>query len=131
MKRMLFLSGAIVFLSAALARAADPPSPVEAKLDLILNKLDDMERRLKKLEESPSASYELSSRIAAKVSDFVGGMASLFGISINAPGAHPNPRGPELLNTKEDLIQIEYEWDRLWLAQPSHLTPERTHGGIQ
>src|SRR5262249_51666347 len=35
------------------------------------------------------------------------------------------------LNSSEDLRQIENEWERIWFVdQPSHLTPERVHGGI-
>ena len=31
-----------------------------------------------------------------------------------------------------DIPTTEYEWERIWYTdQPSHLTPERTHGGIQ
>jgi hypothetical protein len=46
--------------------------------------------------------------------------------------ADPTRRIAELLNTSEDLRQIEYEWERIWFTdQPSHLTPERVHGGIQ
>jgi hypothetical protein len=42
------------------------------------------------------------------------------------------PRILELLNNSKDLHQIEYEWERIWFTeQPSHLTPERVHGGIQ
>jgi uncharacterized protein (TIGR03067 family) len=38
----------------------------------------------------------------------------------------------EQLNQSEDLRQIEYEWERLWFTDnPSHLTPERIHGGVQ
>lgn len=37
----------------------------------------------------------------------------------------------ELLNATEDLRSIEYEWERIWYTdQPSHLSPERVHGGI-
>jgi hypothetical protein len=32
----------------------------------------------------------------------------------------------------EDPRQVEYEWDRLWFTDmPSHLTPERVHGGLE
>jgi hypothetical protein len=38
----------------------------------------------------------------------------------------------ELLKQSEDLPQIENEWERIWFTdQPSHLTPERVHGGIE
>lgn len=44
----------------------------------------------------------------------------------------PNRRMGELINTSEDLRQIQNEWERIWFTdQPSHLTPERIHGGIQ
>ena len=41
-------------------------------------------------------------------------------------------RRQPLLFQSEDLRQIELEWERIWFVdQPSHLTPERVHGGIQ
>ena len=44
----------------------------------------------------------------------------------------PVVRVNELLNTSEDLRQIEYEWERIWFTDhPSHLTPERVDGAIQ
>ncbi len=54
------------------------------------------------------------------------------GCIINIYSSDPNRRVLELLNQSEDLRQIEYEWERIWFTdQPSHLTPERVHGGIQ
>jgi len=54
------------------------------------------------------------------------------GCLLNIYSSDPNRRIVELLNTSEDLRQIEYEWERIWFTdQPSHLTPERVHGGIQ
>jgi hypothetical protein len=54
------------------------------------------------------------------------------GCFINLYSSDPNRRMVELLNVSEDLRQIEYEWERIWFTdQPSHLTPERVHGGIQ
>lgn len=54
------------------------------------------------------------------------------GCFLNIYSSDPNRRMVELLNNSEDLRQIEYEWERIWFTdQPSHLTPERTHGGIQ
>ena len=53
------------------------------------------------------------------------------GCLINPYSSNPNRRMNELLNTSEDLRQIEYEWERIWFTdQPSHLTPQRVHGGI-
>ena len=54
------------------------------------------------------------------------------GCLINAYSSDPNRRMHELLNQSEDLRTIEYEWERIWFVdQPSHLSPERVHGGIQ
>jgi hypothetical protein len=54
------------------------------------------------------------------------------GCFLNIYSGDPNRRMHELLNTSEDLRQIEYEWERIWFTdQPSHMTPERVHGGIQ
>jgi hypothetical protein len=54
------------------------------------------------------------------------------GCLINIYSSNPNRRMKELLNTSEDLRTLEYEWERIWFTdEPSHLTPERVHGGIQ
>lgn len=54
------------------------------------------------------------------------------GCFINLYSADPNKRIAELLNVSENLRQMEYEWERIWFTdQPSHLTPDRVHGGIQ
>lgn len=54
------------------------------------------------------------------------------GCFLNIYSSDPTRRIFELLNTSEDLRQVEYEWERIWFTdQPSHLTPERVHGGIQ
>ncbi len=53
------------------------------------------------------------------------------GCFINEYSSDPNRRVSELLNQSEDLRQIEDEWERIWFTdQPSHLTPERVHGGL-
>jgi hypothetical protein len=54
------------------------------------------------------------------------------GCLINTYSSDPNRRISELLVDSENLRQIEYEWERIWFTdEPSHLTPERVHGGIQ
>jgi hypothetical protein len=41
------------------------------------------------------------------------------------------PKDMGLPPIMEELRQIEYLWERIWFAdQPSHLTPQRVHGGI-
>ena len=61
-------------------------------------------------------------------------VVAVFGTSgclINPYSSNPNRRMNELLNASEDLRQIEYEWERIWFTdQPSHLTPQRVHGGL-
>jgi hypothetical protein len=83
------------------------------------------------LAAAPSPSSEVDMRrlllgIAASV--FILGQT---GCIINMYSSDPNRRVLELLNQSEDLRQIEYEWERIWVTDmPSHLTPERVHGGV-
>jgi hypothetical protein len=43
----------------------------------------------------------------------------------------PNVRMQQLLYQSEDLRRMNNEWRKYWFTdQPSHLTPERVHGGI-
>jgi hypothetical protein len=54
------------------------------------------------------------------------------GCFLNIFSSDPNRRIVELMNVSEDFRQIEYEWERIWFTdEPSHMTPERVHGGIQ
>lgn len=54
------------------------------------------------------------------------------GCLLNQYASDPNIRMNQMLNESEDLRQIKGEWQRIWFNdQPSHLTPERVHGGIQ
>ena len=54
------------------------------------------------------------------------------GCFFNMYSSDPNRRTKELLNQSENLRVIEDEWERTWLTdQPSHLNPDRIHGGIQ
>jgi hypothetical protein len=49
----------------------------------------------------------------------------------NAYSADPNVRIEQLLRQSEDLRQVGEQWRRAWFNdQPSHLTPERVHGGV-
>ena len=51
---------------------------------------------------------------------------------LNMYSSDPQLRMEELLNQSEDLRQARLEWRRFWMIdQPSHLTPERVHGGLQ
>ncbi|MGL6076099.1 MAG: hypothetical protein ACRC8S_18225 [Fimbriiglobus sp.] len=53
------------------------------------------------------------------------------GCLFNQYSGNPNTRMDQLLNQSEDLRQIEGIWRRFWFNdQPSHMTPERIHGGI-
>jgi hypothetical protein len=54
------------------------------------------------------------------------------GCLLNIYDSDPNRRMHQLINNSEDLRQIEAEWERFWFTdQPSHLTPDRVHGGIE
>jgi hypothetical protein len=51
---------------------------------------------------------------------------------VNEYSSDPNIRMNQLIIQSEDLRQIDEEWQRIWFTDnPSHLTPERIHGGIQ
>lgn len=53
------------------------------------------------------------------------------GCFINMWASDPNTRLNEELNVSEDLRQAQKEWARFWMIdQPSHMTPNRVHGGI-
>ena len=53
------------------------------------------------------------------------------GCLLNQYSSHPDERMQQLLYQSEDLRQIKNEWRRFWFNdQPSHMTPERIHGGI-
>jgi len=53
------------------------------------------------------------------------------GCIINQYAADDNIRQEQLLFQSEDLRQIREEWRRFWFNDmPSHLTPQRLHGGI-
>ncbi len=44
----------------------------------------------------------------------------------------PTRRMQALLNKSESLRQIQDEWARFWFTdQPSHMTYDRIHGGIE
>src|SRR5262249_8165100 len=61
----------------------------------------------------------------------VAGLAANSGCILNQYSSNPNERMQQLLYQSEDLRQINNEWRRFWFNdQPSHLTPERIHGGI-
>jgi hypothetical protein len=54
------------------------------------------------------------------------------GCLLNIYSSDPNTRIVQLLNESEDLRQIEQEWMRIWFTnQPSHMTYDRIHGGMQ
>jgi hypothetical protein len=50
---------------------------------------------------------------------------------VNMYASNPNTRMEQLLNQSEDYRQIGEFWRRFWFNDmPSHMTPERIHGGI-
>lgn len=66
--------------------------------------------------------------LAAAISTLI---MSNVGCFLNQYSSDPNRRTKELLNQSENLRHSQDEWERIWLNdQPSHLSPERTHGGI-
>jgi hypothetical protein len=58
-------------------------------------------------------------------------LAANTGCLLNQYSSNPAERMEQLLYQSEDLRQIRMDWRRFWFNdQPSHLTPERIHGGI-
>jgi hypothetical protein len=54
------------------------------------------------------------------------------GCLINAYSGDPEIRIQQLLNQSEDLRAAGEDWQRMWFTdQPSHLNPQRIHGGLQ
>ena len=54
------------------------------------------------------------------------------GCFLNRYSSDPNRRMQELMYESENLRQIQGEVERFWMNdQPSHLTPDRTHGGVR
>ncbi|MGL4420185.1 MAG: hypothetical protein ACRCZF_05945 [Gemmataceae bacterium] len=53
------------------------------------------------------------------------------GCLLNQYASDPNTRMEQYINQSEDYRQIGEFWRRFWFNDmPSHLTPERIHGGI-
>jgi hypothetical protein len=53
------------------------------------------------------------------------------GCIFNQYGGDPNVRTEQLIHQSEDYRQMGEFWRRFWHNDmPSHLTPERIHGGI-
>jgi hypothetical protein len=66
-------------------------------------------------------------------------MAALLGVVLSSSvgcfipiySGDPAVRTRQLLFTSEDFRALLNEWERIWfLDQPSHMTPQRVHGGI-
>ena len=53
------------------------------------------------------------------------------GCIIPAYSGDPQRRTQQEIYSSEDLRNVENEWERWWMIdKPSHLTPDRLHGGI-
>ena len=53
------------------------------------------------------------------------------GRMLNMYASDPNLRTQQVPNQFEDIRQVPREFSRQWMVdKPSHLTPDRTHGGI-
>lgn len=106
--------------------------PLTEKLDRILDRLEDLDRRIKKIEQKLSDQEMASLPSPSEPEGIAGFIKSVIGIRlIQRYSSNPAERMKKLLETSEDLRQIEEEWKRFWQSdQPSHLKPERVHGGI-
>ena len=58
-------------------------------------------------------------------------LSSNVGCLIPLYSGDPVIRTRQLIFTSEDLRALLNEWERFWfLDQPSHMTPQRVHGGV-
>ena len=58
-------------------------------------------------------------------------LSSNAGCLIPLYSGDPVRRTEQLIFTSEDLRALLNEWERFWfLDQPSHMTPQRVHGGV-
>ena len=61
-----------------------------------------------------------------------GSALSASGCYLPIYSSDPQRRVRQLINTSEDLRQIENEWERFWFTDhPSHLSFERVDGALQ
>jgi hypothetical protein len=58
-------------------------------------------------------------------------LSSSVGCFIPIYSGDPAVRTRQLLYTSEDFRALLNEWERIWFTdQPSHMTPQRVHGGL-
>jgi hypothetical protein len=58
-------------------------------------------------------------------------LATSVGCFLPIYSGEPTQRTQQLIFTSEDLRALLMEWERFWfLDQPSHMTPQRVHGGV-
>ena len=58
-------------------------------------------------------------------------LATSVGCLLPIYSAEPTRRTQQLIFTSEDLRALLDEWERFWfLDQPSHMRPQRVHGGV-
>jgi hypothetical protein len=58
-------------------------------------------------------------------------LGSSVGCFLPIYSADPALRTQQMIFTSEDLRTMLNTWERIWfLDQPSHMTPQRVHGGV-
>ncbi len=58
-------------------------------------------------------------------------IGSSLGCILPIYSGEPDQRAQQLIFTSEDLRMLLMEWERFWfLDQPSHMSPQRIHGGV-
>ena len=58
-------------------------------------------------------------------------LGSSVGCVLPIYSADPARRTEQLIFTSEDLRTLLNTWERIWfLDQPSHMSPQRVHGGV-
>ena len=58
-------------------------------------------------------------------------LSSSVGCFLPIYSGDPTRRTEQLIFTSEDLRTMLHTWERFWfLDQPSHMSPQRVHGGV-
>jgi hypothetical protein len=106
---------------------------LQEKLDRILNRLEDLDRRLRMVERKlsdPAKASLLPTSDAEGIADVIKSL--LRSRLVEHYSSDPSVRMKKLLDSSKDYRQIMAEWHLIWwIDHPLHLKPERVHGGIQ
>jgi hypothetical protein len=95
-----------------------------------VERLDFMPEEVEVLDVIPAAPA-MTPRVLSQIGEALWNCIQDLDPFFNRYPSDPQRRMMVLMNQSENLRQIEHEMERFWMVdQPSHLTPERVHGGV-